>query len=154
MVEKAAPCSSLDLAGLGIEDLIPHRGKMKLIDRIVRIDFNQAISLAVVNSDWPMFEDGGVRSLVLVELAAQTAGLCNGYERVCVRGLDSSQEGFIVGIKKAFFNIDTIPQGTEIITCCDNKFKYDSFREIHGVSKIGSEIVGETVLQLFQAESE
>ena len=153
-MEKTFTDKSADLTDIGIEDLIPHRGRMKLIDRIVHLDFNQAISLSVVNSTWPLFDGRGVKPLILVELVAQTAGLCNGFERIHSLGMDSSQQGFIVGIKKSFFTVDAIPDGTEIITCCENRFKYGNFREIHGSSKIGSEIIGETVLQLFQPESD
>jgi predicted hotdog family 3-hydroxylacyl-ACP dehydratase len=151
MTGENTPIDPIGESDIGIEDLIPHRGRMKLIDGIIHLDFNQAISRAVVKDSWPLFGGGGVKPLILVELAAQTAGLCNGFERIHVRGVDSSQQGFIVGIKKAVFSIDVIPEGTEIVTLCENTFKYDNFREIQGVSRIGSDIVGETVLQLFQA---
>ena len=141
------------MSDISIEELIPHRGRMKFIDKIIHIEFDQATSLSVVSSQWPFFNGTGVHPLILVEIIAQTAGLCNGFERIQARGRNSSQEGFIVGIKKSHFYIDFIPVGTEIITCSENKYKYGNFREIHGMSKIGSETVGETVLQVFQPES-
>lgn len=56
-----------------------------------------------------------------------------------------------MGIKTARFHIDHLPLGADIITEARNRFKFEGFREIEGVSRIGEEIVGEVTLQVVQA---
>ena len=69
---------TLNLSDLTLEDLLPHRGNMLLIKKILEVDSAHALTLCQVERSWPMAEDKGVHSLILVELAAQTAGVCNG----------------------------------------------------------------------------
>ncbi len=135
-----------------IDDLIPHRGKMKLIQRIITTDTEKATTAAVVSNQWPLCDQDGVFSLILVELIAQTSGVCNGLDRIQKNESDTSQLGWLVGIKKARFFIDIIPVGTEIITYAENRYKFSNFREITGISKIGDDVVCETVLQLFRKD--
>lgn len=140
----------MNLDDIGIEDLIPHRGRMLLIDEIIAVDENRAVTSAVVSEAWPLFDGKSANPIVLIELVAQTAGIANGWERIQKRGLGSEKKGWLVGVKKADFSIDAIPLHTKIITRCENKFKYDSFREVQGSSQIGPDIVCEVALQVFQ----
>ena len=56
-----------------IEDLLPHRDRMLLIDEILEVDDNTAVTRATVSNRWPFFNGNTVDSLILIELAAQTA---------------------------------------------------------------------------------
>jgi predicted hotdog family 3-hydroxylacyl-ACP dehydratase len=142
------------MTDISIEDLIPHRGGMKLIDEIIEVDENKAVTRAVVAEAWPLFDGKAVNPMVLIELVAQTAGVCNGFERIKTLGMDSEKKGWLVGIKKSSFFIDSIPLNTQIITSCKDIFKYEKYREILGVSRIGQDIVGEVSLQVFQPETD
>ena len=44
----------------------------------------------------------------------------------------------------------SLPVGTTIITEARNCFNFESFREIEGVSRVGSEVVCEVTLQVMQ----
>jgi predicted hotdog family 3-hydroxylacyl-ACP dehydratase len=140
-----------DLAQPTIEDLLPHRGRMLLIDEIVTLELEAAVSRSRVTERWPLFDGTGVPALMVIELVAQTSGLGNGYNRMLVQGEDSEKKGFLVGIKTARFHIGHLPLGADIITEARNRFKFEGFREIEGVSRIGEEIVGEVTLQVVQA---
>jgi hypothetical protein len=59
--------------------------------------------------------------------------------------------GWLVGVKKAKFNIECIPLRSKIITRSENSSKYDNLRVTSSVSWLGKEIIGEITLQLFQA---
>ncbi len=142
----------MDLADITIEDLIPHRGGMMLIDEIIDVNENMAVTKAFVTEKWPLFDGKSVNPMVLIELAAQTAGVSNGWDRIQTKGMDSDKKGWLVGVKKAGFFIDKIPLHTRIITHCENIFKYDSFREVLGTVRIGPDIVCEISLQVFQAD--
>jgi predicted hotdog family 3-hydroxylacyl-ACP dehydratase len=141
-------------SGLTIEDLLPHRGGMMLIDEVMEVDEKRAVAASVVSSRWPLFDGMSVSPIVLIELIAQTAGLSNGLERLRRHGRDSEKRGWLMGIKRSLFFIDAIPLKTRIVTRCENRFEYDSFREIVGTAEIGGDIVCEASLQVFQSDSD
>ena len=133
-----------------IEDLIPHRGGMLLLEEILRLDTEAAVSSTRVKESWPLVSEGYVSSLILIELAAQTGGLCNGLGLAREHGKDSDKTGFLVGIKQAVFHVGTLPVGTTIVTEARNSFNFENFREIEGISKAGGSVVGEVTLQVMQ----
>jgi predicted hotdog family 3-hydroxylacyl-ACP dehydratase len=139
-------------AGIRIEDLIPQRDRMLLIDEIIEVDDEKAVTGATVTDQWPFFDANGVNPLVLIELVAQTAGVTNGWVRIKQRGLDSEKKGWLVGIKQSRFFVDAISLNQRIITRAENQFEYESYRHIAGVARIGSAIVGEVTLQLIQTQ--
>ncbi len=141
-----------ELAAINIEDLIPHRGKMILIDKIIDLEKEYAVTSSIVSKSWPLLTDDGVQPLILLELAAQSAGICNGWDRIKTQGVDSDKMGWLVGIKRAVFHIDLIPLACEIITRAENFKKYDSLREIRSVLRLHNDIIAEVTLQLFQVE--
>jgi predicted hotdog family 3-hydroxylacyl-ACP dehydratase len=147
-------CDRSNMTDISIEDLIPHRGGMKLIDEIIEVDENKAVTRAVVAETWPLFDGQAVNPMVLIELVAQTAGVCNGFERIKSLGMDSEKKGWLVGIKKSGFSIDAIPLNKQIITTCEVVFRYEKYRDMLGVSRIGQDIVGEVSLQIFQSDND
>ena len=140
-------------AGIRIEDLLPQRDRMLLIDEIIEVDDERAVTAATVTDQWPFYDANGVNPIVLIELVAQTAGVTNGWIRIKQRGKDSEKKGWIVGIKQSRFFVEAISLNQCIITRAENQFAYESYRHIAGVAKIGSKIVGEVTLQLIQTES-
>jgi predicted hotdog family 3-hydroxylacyl-ACP dehydratase len=136
-----------------IEDLLPHRGQMLLIDEILEVDHNMAVTCATVTNRWPFFNGNGVNSLVLIEVVAQTAGINNGWVRIQKHGKDSEKKGWLVGIKQSRFFVDTLDLNARIITRTENQFEFEGYRQILGTSRIGSEVVGEIVLQVIQTEA-
>ena len=136
-----------------IEDLLPHRDQMLLIDEILEVDHNMAVTCATVTDRWPFFDGNGVDPLVLIEVVAQTAGINNGWVRIQQHGKDSESKGWLVGIKQSRFFVDTLVLNDRIITRVENKFKYEGYREILGSAKIGSALVGEVALQVIRTEA-
>ena len=140
------------LSDLTLEDLLPHRGRMLLIRDILEVDAEHAVTRSVVDESWPMVKGDGVHPLVLVELAAQTAGVCNGWDRIQSRGLDSNQMGWLVGIKKTDFFIDTLPVGSSVITRSENTYNFENLREVSCAMHLDETLIGRATLQLFQAK--
>ncbi|MEJ2099802.1 MAG: hypothetical protein P8X68_07475, partial [Desulfobacterales bacterium] len=62
-------------------------------------------------------------------------------------------KGWLVGIKYSRFFVDTLDLDARIITCAENQFEFEGYRPILGTSRIGSEVVGEVVLQVIQTEA-
>jgi len=139
---------------LSLEDLLPHRGRMLLIRDILEVDAAHAVTRSVVDASWPMVKGDGVHPLVLVELAAQTAGVCNGWDRIRIRGLDSNQMGWLVGIKKTDFFIDTLQVGSAVITRSENTYNFENLREVSCTMYLDDTLIGRATLQLFQAREE
>ena len=137
-----------------IEDLLPHRGRMLLLGEVVQADKTLAISRQTVSDQWPLCEGGSVNPILLVELVAQTAGICNGLDRVATHGAEADRKGWLVGIKKAVFSIDRLPLGAEIVVRAQNHFVFDSFREIGGTAHMDDRQIAEVVLQVVRAEAE
>jgi predicted hotdog family 3-hydroxylacyl-ACP dehydratase len=136
-----------------IEDLLPHRDRMLLIDEILEVDHNMAVTCATVTDCWPFFNGNGVDPLVLIEVVAQTAGINNGWVRIQKHGKDSEKKGWLVGIKQSRFFVDMLTLNDRIITHVENQFEYEGYRQILGTARIGSEVVGEVALQVIRTEA-
>ena len=148
------PAVLLDMLtdSMTIEMLVPHRGLMLLISEIITLEDQHAVATAVVTEKWPLTTRAGANPLVLIELVAQTAALNNGLEIIQGDGPNGDHRGWIVGIKSARLFVDRIVVGTKITIESRNQFKYETFREVQGVAKIGNQIAAEVTLQLLQAE--
>lgn len=143
--------SSITLSDLTLEDLLPHRENMMLVREALEIDSQSARARFIVEESWPMADDKGVHPLILIELAAQTAGLCNGWDRIQTKGLESEQMGWLVGIKKADLFIDLIPFGNTIIGQAENTYNFENLRVVSCELLMNDAVIGTTTLQLFQA---
>ena len=58
---------------MDIEKLIPHRDRMKLINEVLDIDNDKVITSTRVSDKWPLYQEGFVDPIVLIEIVAQTA---------------------------------------------------------------------------------
>ena len=139
------------LSELTLEDLLPHRPPMLLVGEIVAVTDAQAETLSTVKADWPMTSAYGVDALVCIELAAQTAGVCGGWERVQDQGLDSDQSGWLVAVKRAEFRQINLAIGSVIRTRTTNTLIFDKFREVSGQCLLDDRLIAEVTLQLYQA---
>ncbi|NEX20745.1 hypothetical protein G3480_10555 [Thiorhodococcus mannitoliphagus] len=140
----------LELADLTLEDLLPHREGMLLIGEILEVDAVHARTLSRVRSSWPLTDTHGAESLICVELAAQTAGVCNGWGRIQTLGLNSSQMGWLVAVKRADLLIDRLPLGSQILTTAENTLVFENFREITSELHLDGQLAASVVLQLCQ----
>jgi predicted hotdog family 3-hydroxylacyl-ACP dehydratase len=134
-----------------LEDLLPHRRGMLLIGEILEVDGLTAVTLSKAARTWPMAGPEGVSPLIFVELAAQTAGVCNGWERIRKQGPESDQMGWLVGVKRAEFHVDLLPFDLPVTTRASNTLAFEKFREVTGQIHHKDHLVAEVVLQLYQA---
>ena len=135
-----------------IEDLIPHRERLKLIDTITFVDQEHAVTRATVKESWPLLSGDAVSAIVLIELAAQTAGVCIGWnQKMKSDGPRGEAKGWLVGIKNARFYVDKIPLDTCITTRSENYLVVENYREIAATASIGEKLVAEINLQILQA---
>jgi len=139
------------LSDLTLEDMLPHRNGMLLIREVLEVDKRQARTVSRVAESWPLADAHGVHPLVLVEIAAQTAGVCNGWDRIQSKGLDSDQMGWLVAVKKADFFIESLAFGDTITAWAENTYSFENLREVSCELYRNNQTIGRATLQLFQA---
>jgi predicted hotdog family 3-hydroxylacyl-ACP dehydratase len=140
--------------GLTIQDLLPHRDGMLLVDEVLSVGDEQAITCSTVAPRWPLTNEDGALNLVLLELAAQTAGIYNGLLAHYEDGAVGGRKGWIVGIKSAQFQISQIPLGTRVTVVSRNCFEYDGFREIAAEAAIEGRPIAQITMQLVKADAD
>lgn len=138
---------------IDIEQLIPHRNRMKLIDEIIEADDGKAVTGSLVTEKWPLFKETHVNSIIIIELVAQTASVCIGYKELKKNDGKLGGKGWLVGIKKASFFLDKIALNSRITTCSKINFNFDNYTQILGTAKTGSKLIGEISLQVLRSES-
>ena len=144
----------MTLANYSIEDLLPHRNSMLLIEDILEGDPKKAVSSAVVIKEWPLYDGQHVSPLILIELAAQTAGICAGLARIKERGPNSDKKSWLVGIKSAGFFVESLALQDKITTRAENRYEYEGYRQITATARIGSDVVAKIQLQTIQADED
>ncbi len=137
-----------------IEDLIPHRKTMKLIDSIVDCRENYAETESLVKDTWPLVKDGFVNPIIAIELVAQTTGIYEGAKRFNEEGKKLGGRGWLVGIKKAEFFTDKIPVGTLLTIKSERGFSHESYGEVEGTVKDKDIMIAQVSIQVFQAPEE
>ena len=139
--------------GVRPETILPHRGRMLLIDEILELDDDGAATRSVVTERWPFFNGRDVNTIVLIELVAQTAGVHNGWIRDKLHGPAAEKKGWIVGIRQARLMVNAIPLGTELITRAKNQMEFEGFRDIFGTVAMETQIVAEIAIQLLRSDA-
>jgi predicted hotdog family 3-hydroxylacyl-ACP dehydratase len=135
------------------ETILPHRGRMLLIDEILELDDAGAVTRSIVTDRWPFFNGRDVNAIVLVELVAQTAGVHNGWIREKLHGPAADKKGWIVGIRQARLMVNAIPLGTELTTRSKNQMEFEGFRDIFGTVAMETQIVAEIAIQLLRSDA-
>jgi hypothetical protein len=60
--------------------------------------------------------------------------------------------GWLVGIKKADFFIDSLPLGALITATAENTYCFGNLREVSCELRLNDAVIGQATLQLFQAD--
>lgn len=142
----------MKLKAITVDNLLPHRNRMKLIDEIIEANEKRAVTITTVTDQWPFFREDAVNALISIELIAQTAGISNCWTGIQKRGEGFIKRGWLVGIKKAAFYLESVPLNTRLITHTENCFEFEEYIEVQGTVEIDSQIVAQARLQLMQAE--
>ncbi|MDA8126552.1 MAG: hypothetical protein M0009_15370 [Deltaproteobacteria bacterium] len=140
---------SLDL---DIEAMIPHRGRMRLIETVLAVDAQKASTAATTAEDWPLYRDGSVDALVMIELVAQTAALLEGWKRrQAGRG---GATGWLVGIKSADFTVSRLPVPATLLTEVTTSYALEGYAVFEGTVRVEEQVVASLSVQAFRPEEE
>jgi predicted hotdog family 3-hydroxylacyl-ACP dehydratase len=102
-----------DAASIKVEEFIPHRLPMRLVESITSVDDANIVTRAQVRDTWPTVRKGRAHTLMLIELIAQTAAVLQGW-RERSEG-KAGIGGLLVGIPEAKPQATTIPVGTPLV---------------------------------------
>ena len=142
----------MPVENIRIEDLIPHRERMKLIDDILEVNEEMARTSSVVTEAWPINEADLLNPVVLVELVAQTAGVQEGWK--AHRKGKGGTKGWLVGIKKADFFTDAIPLGTVLTTTVRTLYALQTYAVFTGTVAAASKVLAQVEVQVFREEDD
>lgn len=135
---------------LDLEELIPHRKPMRLLDEAVAMKEGCAVTRSTVQDDWPLVHGGTVPGVLLVETIAQTASSLIGWERRTEESIGG--RGYLVGIRKAHFNVARLPVGLRIqnrVTAVQRRGVYAVFE---GLATVDDFVLCEMVIQALRPE--
>ena len=137
---------------MNIEDYIPHREPIRIISEVIEINKESAITGAVVNSNWPLYDGNAVNSLVLIEAIAQTAALVEGHKKK--KQGKAGVKGWLVGIKSAEFKQATLPVDTRVVITVKPLYSFDNYGVIEGTVKSGEDVLAIAVLQALRMDDD
>jgi predicted hotdog family 3-hydroxylacyl-ACP dehydratase len=84
----------------------------------------------------------------LIELVAQTAGICIGWEEHKKKGKNTKGKGWLAGVKEALFYRERIPLGSQIMTEVRRVFDFENYHEVLGMIKADGDLVGKVSVQI------
>lgn len=96
-----------------IEQLLPHAGKMMLLDRVLDYDEESMIARVVVRSDGLFGEDGTVPAWLGIEYMAQTVAAHGGL--MCRLAGKPLNPGFLLGTRRYHCNAGALAAGSVLI---------------------------------------
>ncbi len=133
-----------------IEDLILHRDRMKLVDAVIEIDEHHCLCQTTITERWPLQIAGNVRSAIIVELVAQSAGILLRWRRRHERQRGGA--GWLVGVRNATFNMQSIPRGVTLGIMSTLLLTRGNYATVLGVVRAGDRVVGQVEVQVFRPE--
>jgi len=137
-----------------VESLVPHAGKMFLLDRIVEYDLEEIYIVTQVDvSEKSMFyceELGGVPSYVAFEYMAQSISALSGiYGRSCG---NSPKEGFIMSVSNCKSDVAAFKPGEVVEIHVKQTMRMDMAVTFDGVACVGGKQVLSATLSTVEVE--
>lgn len=117
---------------LPIENYVPHRGVMLLLDRLLHADVQGAVAQVTVPRDGLFVQDAGMPAWVGVEYMAQTVAAWAGWQ--ALQAQRSVKLGFLLGTRKYQAECSHFALGAELQV------------------RVHSELVGDNGLGMFACE--
>jgi len=136
---------------IDIEALIPHRDRMKMINDVLDVNDDTAVTSSLVSNRWPLRQGSFVDPIVLIEVVAQTAAAHIRWKKGVDKG---GGGGWLVGIKNADFFLDLIPLHTVLITTVKNLSSAENYNVLEGTVMTGTDLLARIQIQVFRSDSD
>lgn len=133
-----------------VEDFIPQRRPMLLVDEFVQATWTQAEVSTEVRDTWPLASDGQVDPVVLIELVAQTAGVLAGWRKR--EQEKQGGRGWLVGVRKTKIFIESLALGAKLRSFVQVAYEMESYAVFIGRVELDGEEIAVVEIQTFQPE--
>lgn len=133
-----------------VKTLIPHRDRMQLIDEIVDITSEKVVTQTAVSEKWPLFRQGFVDSLVIIEIVAQTAAVLFSWKTGTRE--DGNGSGLLAEIKNVDFYAGRLPAGTLLITTVKPLYSVDNYTVLEGTVQTEARTLGHVKIGVLRAD--
>jgi len=130
------------------EPYIPHSGLMCVVDHLIEVGEESAVTMAVVVQDSPFAcQDGTVDETIFIEMVGQTIAAGKGYKMS--EEERKNYQGFLIGIKN--FRIHRPPHvGENLLIKSSKSAEFGGFIIIEGSVHCGSELLANGEIKVFQ----
>lgn len=131
-----------------ITELIPQRTPIIMVDRILEVTGNEAVTSFTIMEDNIFLDDNGIlKESGIIENIAQSASAMYGYEHRC-HGGRKAPVGYIGEIRN--FTCNRCPStGEKLITTIARGIEIGGVTEVTGIVSVENEIVAQMRLKIF-----
>ncbi len=133
-----------------IEDFIPQRRPMLLVDEFVSSDWNETRVRTTVRDSWPLVENGKVDPVVLIEVVAQTAGVLAGW-----RKRDKEKQGgrgWLVGVRRTDLTGVALEVGDVLDSYVKVSYELENYAVFQGRVELHGKEIARVEIQTFQPD--
>jgi predicted hotdog family 3-hydroxylacyl-ACP dehydratase len=137
-----------DPSSCDIESLIPHRAPMRIVERVHAADDSSIETVSTVRDTWPTVRNGYARTVMLIELVAQSAAALLGWAERDERS--GNRPGYLVGVPHAELRRPLVPVGTVLHCHARVTQAMDNYRAFEGrvTDEDGEELITATIQAL------
>lgn len=139
------------VTGKEVLNMIPQKPPMAMIDTIIEVSKQHAITRLTIIEDNVFCEDGFFQAAGLSENIAQTAAAQVGY--LSYLSGEEPPVGFIGALKN--LTIEQLPRiGDQLVTEIEIEHEIMNFTLINGISKVGDTVMAKCQMKIFIADQE
>jgi predicted hotdog family 3-hydroxylacyl-ACP dehydratase len=121
---------------------------MRLVEEIVELTAESAVTRATVSSQWPLVYGANVDPLVIIELVAQTSAIHVSWKKGAVH--EGGGGGLLVGVKEAEFFLDSLPVGMVLTTSVRNMYSLENYTVLEGIVAAENGNAGRVEIQVIR----
>lgn len=135
-----------------IEELIPHRGNMLMIDEVISVDKNAMRCVATVGRNNLFLRHGELERSALPEYMAQTMAAFVGYWGR-KSGSTAPEAGYLVGAQEIVFGEHSVREGDQLVIDIVQEAVMGAYGSYSGQVKVANAVVCQGVLKVIRASN-
>ncbi len=134
-----------------IETCIPHRTPMRLVDRLLASQGDQATVESQVRPHWPGAADGLADPVLLIEVVAQSVAVLVGWQRRHEEKMGG--RGLLVGVRKTEIQCDELRVGDRLQSHVELLYKVENYAVYQGrVLDLKGRLLAQVELQSYRPD--
>lgn len=139
----------IDFLAMDVAELLPHRGEMIWLDRVIAFDENSATAGLTVRNHALFGAADTVPAWVGIEYMAQTIGVYAGIQAKCAGA--PIRLGFLLGTRRYDSNVPFFPVGAALLVRAE-KVLQDEHLSVFACSIAGDRVTVSATLNVYQAD--